>query len=66
MAEASGSGSMGKTVGIVGGLGCTVVIGLLAVILIVPTLVVVLAGGIAGQVGLDGNESCAEAVSAEG
>ena len=64
MAETGGS--IGKTVGIVGGLGCAVVIGLLAVILLVPTLVVVLAGGIAGQIGLGGNESCAEAVSAEG
>ncbi|GHD89000.1 peptidoglycan DD-metalloendopeptidase family protein [Kocuria marina] len=63
MAE-SGSGAMGKGAGVVGGLGCLIVAALIAVVLGVPLLVAVLAGGIAGQLSLDESEGCADAVSA--
>ena len=65
MAE-SGNGSMGKSAGIAGGLGCLVIVALLAAILAVPLLIAVLAGGIAGQLSLESSEGCAEPVSADG
>lgn len=60
----SGGGSMGKSVGVVGGLGCLVVVALVAVVLVVPLLIAVLAGGIAGQLSLDTGSSCTNAVAA--
>lgn len=65
MAESEG-GSMGKGAGLIGGVGCLVIVALLCLVLIVPLLVTVLVGGIAGQLSLSGGDDCVESVSAEG
>ena len=65
MAESEG-GSIGKGAGLIGGIGCLVIVALLCLVLIVPLLVTVLVGGIAGQLSLSGGDDCVESVSAEG